>query len=260
MARLLRLMFILLARSVRSRRDLLLENLALRQQLAVLKRRTPHPRFAASEKLFWVMLKRFWPRWQQALILVQPNTVIRWHRAGFKLYWAWISRHRTRTGRKCVDKEVRELIYRMVAENLTWGAPRIHGELKMLGFDISERTVLRWMRKAPRNPEQTKRWTTFLNNHREAIAAMDFFTVPTLTFGVLYCFFVIAHNRRHILHFNVTKHPTSAWVSQQLREAFPYDSAPRYLIFDRGSNFNEEVVSTIKSFGIEPKRTSFRSP
>jgi transposase InsO family protein len=155
---------------------------------------------------------------------------------------------------------LRELIFRMVAENPTWGAPRIHGELKMLGFDISERTVLRWMRKAPRNPESAKRWATFLNNHREAIAVMDFFTVPTLTFGVLYCFFVIAHDRRRILHCNVTKHPTSAWVIQQLREAFPYDSAPGYLIFDRGSSFNAEMIDAVKSFGIQPKRTSFRSP
>ncbi len=148
----------------------------------------------------------------------------------------------------------------MVAENPTWGAPRIHGELKMLGFDISERTVLRWMRKAPRNPEPAKRWTTFLINHREAIAAMDFFTMPMLTFGVLYCFFIIAHDRRHILHFNVTEHPTSAWVTQQLREAFRFDSAPGYLIFDRDANFSESVVETIRSFGIEPKRTSFKSP
>ena len=130
----------------------------------------------------------------------------------------------------------------------------------MLGFNISERTVLRWMRKAPRNPEPAKRWAAFLSNHRDAIAAMDFFTVPTLTFGVLYCFFVVAHDRRRILHFNVTRHPTSAWVIQQLRETFPYDSAPRYLIFDRDALFNEEVVESIESFGIQPKRTSFRSP
>jgi transposase InsO family protein len=148
----------------------------------------------------------------------------------------------------------------MVAENPTWGAPRIHGELKMLGFDISERTVLRWMRKAPRNQEPAKRWAAFLSNHREAIAAMDFFTLPTLTFGMLYCFFVISHDRKRALHCNVTRHPTSAWVSQQLREAFPYDAVPKYLIFDRATNFDGEVVRTIKSFGIQPKRTSFRSP
>ena len=148
----------------------------------------------------------------------------------------------------------------MVAENPTWGAPRIHGELKMLGFDISERTVLRWMRKAPRNPEPARRWAAFLSNHREVIAAMDFFTVPTLTFGMLYCFFVISHDRRRILHCNVTRYPTSAWVSQQLREAFPYDMQSKYLIFDRATNFGGEVIDMVKSFGIEPRRTSFRSP
>jgi putative transposase len=210
--------------------------------------------------LFWVILRQLWPGWKQALILVQPETVVRWHRAGFKLYWTWLSRHRKRAGRKYVSSELRELIFQMVTENPTWGAPRIHGELKMLGFDISERTVLRWMRKAPRNPEPAKRWAAFLNNHREAITAMDFFTVPTLTFGVIHCFFVISHDRRRILHWNVTRHPTSTWVTQQLREAFPYDAASKYLIFDRGANFNAEVIETIKSFGIQPKRTSFRSP
>jgi transposase InsO family protein len=260
MLRLLRLLLVLVFNFVRSRRNLLLENLALRQQLAVLASRHPQPRLGAHDRLFWVILRRFWSGWKQSLLIVQPETVVRWHREGFRLYWKWISRKRCRAGRKPTSKELRQLIFRMGAENPTWGAPRIHGELKMLGFDISERTVLRWMRKAPRNPEPAKRWAAFLSNHREAIAAMDFFAVPTLTFGVLYCFFVIAHDRRRILHFSVTKHPTSAWVGQQLREAFPYDSAPRYLIFDRGSNFSAEVIDTIKRFGIEPKRTSFRSP
>jgi transposase InsO family protein len=260
MIRLVRLFAILFSRFFRSRRELLLENLALRHQLGVFKQKHPQPRFAVLDKLFWVSLRRFWAGWRRALILVQPETVVRWHGSGFKLYWTWISRHRRRAGRKCVSRELREIIFRMVSENATWGAPRIHGELKMLGFDISERSVLRWMRKAPRCPEPAKRWATFLSNHREAIAAMDFFTVPTLNFDVLYCFFVVAHDRRRILHFNVTKHPTAAWVIQQLREAFPYDSAPKYLIFDRGTNFNEEVIDTVKSFGIEPKRTSFRSP
>ena len=250
----------LIACSLCSRRELLLEILALRQQLAVLKGRRCRPRLTTPDRFFWVMLRRFWSGWKRTLVIVQPDTVVRWHRTGFKFYWTWRSQHKTRAGRKCVSRELRELIYRTVAENPTWGAPRIHGELKMLGFDISERTVLRWMRKAPRNPEPAKQWRAFLKNHREAIAAMDFFTVPTLTFGVLYCFFVIAHNRRRILHFNVTKHPTSEWVAQQLREAFPYESVAGYLIFDRATNFDEEVVETIKGFGITPKRTSFRSP
>jgi len=130
----------------------------------------------------------------------------------------------------------------------------------MLGFDISEQTVLRWMRKAPRDPESGRHWATFLSNHREAIAAMDFFTAPTLAFGVLYCFFVIGHNRRRILHCNVTRHPTAAWVSQQLREAFPFDSAPRYLIFDREHTFQGEVLETARSLGVKPIRIAIRSP
>ena len=253
-------LFLALSRCVQSRRNIVLENLALRQQLAVLAAKHSRPRLAGHDRLFWVALRSFWAGWRQALVIVQPDTVIRWHRAGFKLYWKWISRRRGPVGRKPTTRELRQLIFRMAAENPTWGAPRIHGELKMLGCDISERTVLRWMRKAPRNPEPAKRWAAFLCNHREAIVAMDFFTVRTLTFGVLYCFFVIAHDRRRILHFNVTRHPTSGWVTQQLREAFPYDSAPQYLIFDRGANFNDEVVDTIKSFHIQPKRTSFQSP
>jgi hypothetical protein len=196
-----------LVRSFRSRYDLLLENLALRQQLPVLTSQHPQPRLAAPDRLFWVILRRIWSGWKQALLIVRPDTVVGWHRAGFRLYWTWLSRHRLPAGRKCLSSELRDLIFRMVAENPTWSAPLIHGELKMLGFDISERTVLRWMRKAPRSPEPAKRWTAILHNHREAIAAMDFFTVPTLIFGVLYCFFVIAHNRRRILHFNVTRHP-----------------------------------------------------
>jgi len=260
MLRTLSLFFGLVVCFFRSRRSLLLEILALRQQLAVLKAKQPQPRLKAADRFFWMALRKCWSGWKEVLVIVQPETVVRWHRTGFKCYWAWLSQRRERAGRRPTTKELRGHIFRMVAENPTWGAPRIHGELRMLGFDISERTVLRWMRKAPRDPESAKRWAAFLNNHRETIVAMDFFTVPTLTFGMLYCFFVISHNRRQILHFGVTRHPTSAWVSQQLREAFPYNTTAKYLIFDRATNFGEEVVSTVKSFGIEPKRTSFRSP
>jgi putative transposase len=137
---------------------------------------------------------------------------VNWHRAGFRLYWTWVSRVRQAGGRKHVSKEVRDLIFRMVAENPTWGAPRLHGELLKLDFDVSERNVSRWIRRAPSDPDLVKRWLTFLRNHREAIAAMDFFTVPTLTFGVLYCFFVIGNDRREILHFRVTRNPNALWV------------------------------------------------
>ncbi len=148
----------------------------------------------------------------------------------------------------------------MVAENPTWGAPRIHGEVLKLGLAVSERTVLRWMLRAPRKPEPAQRWKTFLKNHREVIAAMDFFTIPTLNFGLLYCFFIINHDGRRIPHLNVTKHPTSAWVVQQLRQAFPYDDVPKYLIHDRDAKFGLEVEAALKSMGSHPTKTSFRSP
>jgi putative transposase len=255
-----RLLVGVILRLFRARRSLLLENLALRQQLAALKRIHPRPRLPAFDKLFWVLARRFWSEWKRALIIVSPETVVRWHRSGFALYWRALSRARRVIGRKRISKEVRDLIFRMVTENPTWGAPRIHGELLMLGFDVSERTISRWMRRAPKDPERAKRWLAFLRNHREAIAAMDLFTVPTLTFGVLYCFFVIHHGRRRILHFNVTRHPSSLWIVQQLREAFPYESVPRFLIFDRDAKFGLEVPIAVRSMTIKPIRTSFQSP
>jgi putative transposase len=260
MYRLLRLFFGSLIRLLSSRRDLLLENLALRQQLAVLKARRPKPRLSIPDKLFWVLARRLWRGWKLSLLVVTPETVVRWHRAGFRLYWTWLSRHRVRVGRKQISKELRALIFQMVVENPTWGAPRIHGELQMLGFVVSERTVSRWVRCAPRNPEPAKRWLIFLRNHRELISAMDFFTVPTVTSSVLYCFFIIAHDRRRILHFNVTRNPTSAWVVQQLREAVPYQSPHRHLIFDHDSKFGLDVVTAVSAMGSQPVRTSFRSP
>ncbi|HST11322.1 MAG TPA: integrase core domain-containing protein [Terriglobales bacterium] len=163
-------------------------------------------------------------------------------------------------GRRPVTPEIRELIFKMVAENPTWRAPRIQGELVMLGFEVSERSVSRWMRRVPRNPDFAQRWLTFLRNHREAIAAMDFFSVPTMTFGVLCCFFIIGHDRRHILHFNVTRHPTSAWIVQQLREAFPYESRTRFLLLDHDSKYGAEVFAAIRSMNIKAVRTSVGCP
>ena len=260
MLNIMRLCLGTIARLFCTRRSLVLENLALRQQLAVFKRRHPRPRLTFLDKLFWVAARQIWSGWKQFLIVVLPDTVVQWHRAGFELYWRFISRFPGRVGRKRISKEIRDLIARMAAENPTWGAPRIHGELLMLGFDVSERTISRWMRKAPRDPVLAKHWLAFLRNHREALAAMDFFTVPTITFGVLYCFFVIGHDRRRILQFNVTRHPTSLWVVQQLREAFPYESAPRFLIFDRDAKYGTEVPAAIRSMKIKCVRTSFESP
>jgi putative transposase len=224
-----RFCFEVVLRLFRDRRSLLLENLTLRQQLTVLKRKHPRPRLGPLDKLFWVLVRRLWSQWKEALFLVQPETVVRWHRAGFKLYWAMLCGVRKRVGGgRRISKQIRDLIFQMVAENPSWGAPRIHGELLMLGFEVSETTISCWMRRAPKSPQPAKRWLAFLHNHREAIAAMDFFTVPTLTFNVLYCFFIVSHDRRRILHFNVSRHPTSSWIVQQLREAFPYDAVAEF--------------------------------
>src|SRR6516225_5472309 len=246
--------------SFRSREDLVLENLALRQQLLALHAQRPRTRLTALHKLFWVALRTLWSGWRKPLVLVTPRSVVNWHGAGFRWYWTWISRFRRVGGRKGVSKEVRALIFRMVAENPTWGAPRIHGELLKLGFEVSERSVSRWLRRAPRNPDPAKRWLTFLRNHRQAIAAMDFFTVPTLSLSVLYCFFVIGHDRRKILRFNVTRAPNALWIVQQMREAWPYAPAHKFLLLDRDAKFGEDIVSSAKDMGSQPVRTAFRSP
>jgi transposase InsO family protein len=193
------------------------------------------------------------------LVIVKPETVVAWHRAGFRLFWRIRSRANNK-GRPKTDAELRRLIKRMASENPTWGAPRIHGELLKLGFDISERAVSRYIRRLSPPDQARKLWATFLHNHREVIAAMDFFTVPTLNFRVLYCFFIIEHGRRKILHFNVTEHPTGPWIVQQLREAFPESSPYRYAILDRDAKFGEDVTDLLASSGIKPKRISFRSP
>jgi transposase InsO family protein len=245
----------------RAREDLILENLALRQQLLALRAKRPRRRLGTLDKLFWVMLRKAWSGWKRPLIVVAPQTVVRWHKAGFRLYWAWLSRHRPLGGRRPLRKELRDLVFRMVAENASWGAPRIHGELLKLGFEVSERTVSRWVKRALRNPDPVRPWLAFLRNHRDAIAAMDFFTVPTLTFGVLYCFFIISHDRRRVLHCNVTSNPKALWVALQLREAWEStDQAHRFLMFDRDSKFSTNVVSTVKAIGSQPVRTRFRSP
>jgi transposase InsO family protein len=260
MFRFLRLCLGAILRLFRSRQDLLVENLALRQQLSVFQRRNRRPKLAVLDKLFWVLARRFWSDWKKSLLVVAPETVVRWHRAVFGMYWSMISKIRKRVGRSRISREVRDLIFRIVTENPTWGAPRIHGELLMLGLDVSERSISRWMKRAPRDPEVGRRWLAFLSNHREAIAAMDFFTVPTVTFQLLYCFFIIRHDRRQIVHFNVTRHPTSSWIAQQLREAFPYESAPKFLLFDHDQKYGLEVLAAIRSLRITCVRTSIRSP
>ena len=242
-----------------TRHRLALEVAALRHQLAVFKRRQPRPRLGRMDRLFWTMLRRAYSGWTDALIIVKPETVVSWHRAGYRLFWRWRSRP---AGRPKVTSEIRELIRRMTAENPGWGAPRIHGELLQLGFGVSEPTVSRYLQGIRRRYDEgkAKEWAAFLSNHREVIAAFDFFTVATLNFRTLYCFFVIEHGRRRILHFNCTEHPTAIWIIQQLREALPLPCPFRYVLFDRDAKFGNKVLAFLKASGIEPIRTTLRSP
>lgn len=241
-----------------SRTDTAVEVLALHQQVAVLKRRRPRPPLRPLDRLFWTLLRATWSRWKDALVIVKPETVVGWHRAGFRLYWRWKSRRRD--GRPRIKEEIRVLIRRLAQENSDWGAPKIHGELQKLGFVLSERTVARYLRSLQRRGDPAKKWLAFLRNHREAIVALDLFTVPTATFRVLYCFFVIEHERRRILHFNVTPHPSADWIVQQLREAFPEAASYRYAILDHDSIFNVDVIAFLKATGFKPKRTSIQAP
>ena len=213
----------------RRRADLVIENLVLRQQVTALNKERPRPPLDDTDRAFWVALRSSWPAWASRLVIVNAHTVARWQRERLRRYWAKISRRR-HPGRPRVDTEIRRLIRLMAQDG--WGAPRIHAELTKLGFIISESTVSRYMPRRPAEPDRVKRWIAFLCNHKDDIAAMDLFTVPTASLRLLYGFFVIEHGRRHIVHFNATFHPTSAWVIQQLREAFPYDTAPRYFIFE----------------------------
>jgi putative transposase len=242
----------------RTRAEVSLEVLALRQQVAVLKRERPRPILTRLDRFFWTILRHLWPHWSNVLIIVKPETVVRWHRAGFRLFWRWRSRHRG--GRPRISEEIQTLIRRLATENADWGAPRIHGELVKLGFDVSERSVARYLRRLPRRRDSATRWSTFLANHREAIVACDFFTVPTLTFQLLSCFFIIEHHRRKILYFNVTREPTSTWVVQQLRDVFPGDGPHRFLLLDHDTIFDGDVVAFLKTTGVDPTRTGIRAP
>jgi putative transposase len=192
------------------------------------------------------------------LVIVKPDTVVAWHRAGFRWYWRW--RSRRRPGRPKITKEARELIRRLAQENSSWGAPKIHGELLKLGFEVSERSVARYLRCGRRRGDPAKSWLTFLQNHREVIVALDFFTVPTVTFQLLYCLFVIEHGRRKILHFNITSHPTADWVLQQLRETFSGAGPHRYVILDHDAKFDANVIAFLKSTGLTLKQTSVQAP
>lgn len=242
---------------VRPRRDLLLENLALRQQILVLRRTNPKPQFSQLDKAFWVVLCRKWKNWRRPLALVRPQTVIAWHRKGWRLFWRWKSRPKE-VGRPRIPYEVIELIKRMSRENPTWGAPRIHGELMKLGYFVCESTVARYMIKRRGRP--TQNWKTFIRNHIGETAAIDFLTVPTVMFRNLYVFVILSLNRRRVVHFNVTYNPTAEWTALQIIQAFPFDTAPRFIIRDRDSIYGEIVREAIANVGSKELVIASRSP
>ena len=252
----LKMVCVLLRSLLRNQADLAAENLVLRQQLAVLEQSSKRPRLRNRDRIFWTWIARLWSNWRSVLVIVQPETVIRWHQKGFKLYWRWKSRGRS--GRPKIDVEIRKLIRRMSKENPLWGTPRIRSELQLLGYEASKATVDKYRVRHRQPPSQT--WRTFLDNHLTDIVAVDFFTVPTATFRILFCFIVLRHHRRMVVHFNVTANPTAQWTAQQVVEAFPHDTAPRYMIRDRDGTYGHQFKNRIKNMGIEEVVIAFRSP
>jgi transposase InsO family protein len=238
--------------------ELQAEILALRHQLLVLQRsvRARNLRLSTTDRLLWVWLSRLWSDWRSALVIVKPETVIAWHRRGFRLYWSWKSRHPQ--GRPSVSREVIELIRKMSLANPRWGAPRIHGELLKLGFELSEATVAKYIARPRKPPSQT--WHTFLANHAKELVSADFFVVPTAFFRVLFVFVTLSHDRRRPVHFAVTEYPTAEWVAHQLLEAFPWDSAPRYLLRDRDGSYGERFREAANWLGIREVLTAPQSP
>ena len=241
----------------KSRSRLEAENLFLRHQLNIaLRRIPPRLRLFGSDRALLVWMIRLWPNLLGTAQVVQPETILRWHRAGFKMFWRWKSRNRA--GRPKIDRELRDLIRRMSEENPLWGASRIHGELLMLGFEVAQSTVSKYMMRSPKPPSQS--WKTFLRNHAEAIAAIDLCVVPTLTFDRLFAFLVLGHGRRQLLWFEVTRHPTAEWLARQITEAFPWTSAPAYLVRDNDGAYGHVFTSRVRAMGIRDRPISPGSP
>jgi len=234
------------------------ENLALRQQLIVLKRNQKRPNLKERDRMFWKILSQVWPRWRDSLVIVQPETVIGWQKRAFRFYWRRKSRGAYR-GRPKLSPEVKSLVLKLSAANPLWGAPRIHGELLKLGIEISERSVSGIIRRNnPKAPSQT--WKTFIKNHMPDMVAVDFLVVPTIRFKMLFVFVVLSHARRRVVHFNVTANPTAQWTAQQITEAFPWDTASGYLLRDRDRIFGALFQQRICAMGIEEVLTAYWSP
>jgi putative transposase len=245
------------ALACRGHHELALENLALRQQLHALRRTGTGPKLQRRDRLFWIVLAQTWRHWRAALVLVQPATVVRWHREWLRRRWRRRSA-RAGPGRPNTSVAIRTLVNQMAAANPLWGAPRIHGELGKVGVNVSERTVSRLLRRSRRPPSQT--WRTFLTNHVGSLVSIDFFTVPTLTGRVLFVLVVLVHHRRRVAHVNITEHPTAAWTAQQMVEAFPDDTTPRWLLRDRDRIYGDAFRRRVGGMGINQVLASPSSP
>jgi transposase InsO family protein len=241
----------------KSRSRLEAENLFLRHQLNIALRQAPsRMRLGSSDRALLVLMTKLWPNLVRLARVVQPATILRWHRMGFRAFWRWKSRNRA--GRPKVDPELRDLIRRMSKENPLWGAPRIHGELLMLGFQVAQSTVSKYMIRGRNPPSQS--WKTFLRNHSDAIAAIDMCVVPTVTFELLFAFLVLGHGRRQLLWFEVTRHPTAEWLARQITEAFPWASAPTCLVRDNDRAYGHVFQRRVMAMGIRDRPISPRSP
>src|SRR6202142_2903695 len=233
------------------------ENAVLRHQVIVLRRKLKgRVRLTNNDRWFFVQLYRWFPSILPVLMIIRPETLVGWHRAGFRRNWRWKSCRRG--GRPQIETELRALIRQMSTENLLWGAPRIHGELLKLGFSVAQSTVAKYMVKRRGPPSQE--WRTFLRNHAPDIAAMDLFVVPTIGFDLLYGFVIVRLDRRDLVWINVTSHPTAEWIARQITEAFPWDDAPKYLIRDRDQIYGAVVTRRLRAMGIRDKPTAPASP
>jgi putative transposase len=241
----------------RSHESLRLENMALRHQLAVYQHTIKRPKMLPSDRLFWVWLSRLWLGWQQALAFVQPRTVIAWQKKRFRDYWRHVSQ-RGKLGRPAVSKDVRAFIQDMWRSNPRWGSPRIVGELRKIGIDVAKSTVEKYRPRTYKPASPT--WKAFFVNHVEDLVSCDFFTVPTVTFKVLFVFIMLAHERRRIVHVNVTEHPTAQWTAQQIVDALPWDEAPRYLLRDRDAIYGADFHERVGHMGIDEVKIAPRSP
>jgi hypothetical protein len=241
----------------RSRRALQIEILALRHQLAVYQRAGRRPQLGPADRILWAWLSRAWAGWREALVFVQPRTVIAWRQKRFRDHWTRLSRH-GKVGRPAVAQEIRDLIRKMSDANPTWGSPRIVGELRKLGVEVAKSTVEKYRlgRRRPPSPS----WRTFLATHATDLISIDFFTVATVRFEILFVLVILAHDRRRVRHFNLTAHPTAEWTAQQLIEAFPWETAPRYLLRDRDAIYGGEFRRRVASMDIEEVLTAPRSP